>query len=166
VVPGTGAANPANAPGSRQIAGSDPSRGTTGLVQLLQVAGDRNGANNRLLFDVVKGSSGSTPTLTQEAATASNASSTASAGGMNASARAGAGGLAIELDVPGVGTLTQRMGRALEAPGMKQSIRVAGDDQMLQNIATLRLTMAPSTARSLAIDNIVRSLGSTVGLRR
>jgi hypothetical protein len=166
VVPGSGTISPAGAAGSRQIAGSDPSRSTTGLVQLLQLAGDRNAANNRLLFDVVKGSNGSVATLSNDATTASNASSSASASGMNASARAGAGGLTIELDVPGVGTLTQRMGRSLESPGMKQSIRVAGDDQVLQNIAALRLTLAPTTARSLAIDNIVRSLGSTVGLRR
>jgi hypothetical protein len=166
VVPGSGAVTPANTGGARLISGSDPSRSTTGLVQLLQLAGDRNAANNRLLFDVVKGSSGSVANLSEDAATASNASSTASASGMNASARAGAGGLSIELEVPGVGTLTQRMGRSLEAPGMKQSIRVAGDDQVLQNIATLRLTLAPTTARSLAIDNVVRSLGSTVGLRR
>lgn len=150
----------------RAINGSDPSRSAAGLVQLLQLAGDRNAANNRLLFDVVRGSRDAAPLVSEAAAASSNASSSATADGMSASARAGAGGLIVELDVPGLGTLSQRMGRSLEAPGVKQSIRVAGDDQMLQNVAALRLTMTPVTARSMAIDNLARSLSSTIGLRR
>lgn len=150
----------------RAINGTDPSRSAAGLVQLLQLAGDRNAANNRLLFDVVRGTRDAAPLVSEAAAASSNASSSASADGMTASARAGSGGLIVELDVPGLGTLSQRMGRSLEAPGVKQSIRVAGDDQLLQNVAALRLTMTPVTARSMAIDNLARSLNSTIGLRR
>lgn len=166
VLPGSMSRVPTAPASERVINGVDPTRSSAGLVQLLQLAGDRNAANNRLLFDVVKGPTDSTPLLSETASAPSNGSSTATADGMSASAKAGSGGLTVELDVPGLGTMSQRMGRSLEAPGMKQSIRVAGDDQLVQNIASLRLTMTPATARSMAIDNVARSVSSTIGLRR
>jgi hypothetical protein len=54
----------------------------------------------------------------------------------------------------------------IDSPGIKQSIRIASDGQAVQNDASLRLTLAPTTARSMVLDSVMRSISSVIGLKR
>ncbi len=150
--------------GDRRVVGDDPTVRVAGLGQLVQLAGGRNRASNELDIGFVAqagGTSGSTPIG------AADASSLATGrDGSTASASTAGGAFVIDLVVPGTGRVTQRLGAIDEAPGIKQSIRIAGDDQAIRNIATLRLTLAPLGQRAMIDGAVLRALSSMSGLRR
>lgn len=167
VTPGTGSStvppSTSSIDSTRRITGTDPTRQAGGLVQAVQLAGDRNTAFNRLQVDML-GNSQEPPAV----AGASDARiATASLpNGTRASASVAQGGLQVDLRVANVGTASQRVGTDIDSPGIKQSIRIASDGHAVQNDASLRLTLAPTTARSMVLDSVMRSISSVIGLKR
>lgn len=147
----------------RSVVGDDPTVRVSGLGQLVQLAGDRNRARNELDVGFVAqaGSPGPVSVGTTEAS-----SFAAGADGASASARTAGGAFVIDLVVPGIGRVSQRLGAVDEAPGIKQSIRIAGDDQSIRNVATLRLTLAPLGERAMIDSAVLRALSSMSTLRR
>jgi hypothetical protein len=150
--------------GDRSVLGDDPTVRVAGLGQLVQLAGDRNRASNELDVGFMPQGRGATlPTATGPADASSFATG---ADGASASASTAGGAFVIDLVVPGTGRVSQRLGAVDEAPGIKQSIRIAGDDQAIRNIATLRLTIAPLGQRAMIDGAVLRALSSMSGLRR
>jgi len=160
---GTGATAPGATGGDRIVIGLDPTAQVSGLGQLVQLAGDRNRATNQLDVGFGAPTGGVGPVALGSVDASSVAVGT---DGSSASARTAGGAFIIELAVPGVGRVSQRLGAVDEAPGIKQSIRIAGDDQSIRNIATLRLTLAPLGQRAMIDGAVLRALSSMTGLRR
>jgi len=160
---GTTAANAGAANGDRLVIGDDPTARVAGLGQLVQLAGDRNRATNQLDVGFAAPTDGGVSVVLGSVDAASVA---AGGDGATASARTAGGAFIIDLVVPGVGRVSQRLGAVDEAPGIKQSIRIAGDGQSISNIATLRLTLAPLGQRAMLDGAVLRALSSLSGLRR
>lgn len=126
-------------------------RGIEGVSQIIQVAGDGNGAANRAQVNVTTAPIGTLPGNSQ-----TNASWQA-ANGAQASAMIGANGVSLQLTMPGAGTVRQQINAASLA-SIQQNIQFAGDRQQVMNQLQLQLQIRPPSNALLASSGVAQAL--------
>lgn len=125
--------------------------GIEGVSQVIQIAGDGNGAANRAQVNVTTESIGATSGNGQ-----TNASWQA-ANGAQASAAIAANGVSLQLTMPGAGTVRQQI-NAAALGGIQQHIQFAGDRQQVMNQLQLQLQIRPPGNAQLASSGFAQAL--------
>jgi hypothetical protein len=146
----------------RTISGSDPTLRVSGLGQAVQLAGDRNVATNTLDVVMTRADTPAGPALDDSLRSRDSDRS----GNARASASVSDGALRVQLSIAGVGSVSQRLGAAGEAPGVKQSVRIAGDDHVVTNVATIQMTVGQTSAQNAVNHGILHALRAAFGMRR
>jgi|AntDeeMinimDraft_4_1070355.scaffolds.fasta_scaffold03696_3 hypothetical protein len=128
-----------------------------GVVQSIQAGGNFNVAANDLQIDILdaagRGSAGS--------AGASNTQGRLPSGTRMA-VRSGAQGIGVELQVPGMGTVTQAI---VPSRGLRQSIQLTSNLQQVRNLTRLQLYMGERGA-SAGVPGLRDAIKSARHLRR
>lgn len=139
------------------VAGGSGIRNVNGVSQLVQIAGDGNGAVNSTGIDV-----SSTPAINSAAANgAANATYTA-ANGAQASANVGSNGIRLTLSVPGAG-LAQQQVNAAGLGNLQQSIQINANQQQIINQMQLQIQMRPLTGNQLAAQGFSNAINALRG---
>jgi hypothetical protein len=131
-------------------------QGIEGVSQVIQIAGDGNGAVNRAQVNVTTAPIGTTPGNGQ-----TNASWQA-ANGAQASAAIGANGVSLQLTMPGAGTVRQQI-NAASLGSIQQNIQFVGDRQQVMNQLQLQLQIRPPSNALLASSGVAQALNMLRG---
>jgi len=127
-----------------------------GVAQVIQIAGDGNGAANHAHVNVSTAPLGIIPGNGQ-----TNASWQA-ANGAQASAAIAADGVSLQLTMPGAGTVRQQV-NAATLGGIQQNIQFAGDRQQVMNQLQLQLQIRPPSDALLASSGFAQALNMLRG---
>ncbi|NDP59343.1 MAG: hypothetical protein GZ090_08305 [Oxalobacteraceae bacterium] len=143
-------------PGTGLVSSGKGLNSIAGATQLVQVAGDNNGASNLTTIDVSPRAialPGGANTPRAEAIAANGAKVTVDFAN---------NGVALALNVPGAGSAQQRL-NTLNANNILQSIQIAADRQQVMNQLQLQLQVRPQTAAVLAAEGFGQSLNMLRG---
>ena len=126
-------------------------RSTRGIGQVIQVAGDSNGAANHAVIQVVQAPSAFGSANGQASAGANGAD------GVRASVEIGARGVFLDLTLPGAGNASQQVNIA-DSGAIRQHIQIAAHDQQVVNRMQLQLQVQPATRTAIAMHGMGNAL--------
>lgn len=146
--------NASNAAASRRLDISSPKQ-SSGVVQRIHVAGDRNQVDNRIGMDVSIHSSASNTvsegqphvlegeTTNEIVAEGPGSRTVATEDGVVLQTQVDSNSLGISVDIPGQGKVVQRIGGggSTDMKGILQSVQLAGDWQQVSNLLDLQAVL-------------------------
>lgn len=137
-----------NEPSGQVDIGGDPGQETEGVIQSIQVAGSGNGADNRLRINVVRDGGGRASA--RDASGGSNIVARDSAGNTVNISR-DAGNLAIDLEAPGAGRVSQRLAER----GIQQLIQLRGDGHQASSLAQIEVHLQEQSGGANALRDAI-----------
>lgn len=141
---------------SSAVSGGAGLQSVTGASQLIQVAGDGNGAANRATIALA---SAALPAI---GGNGQPSASSMAANGAVARADIGAGGIALRLSVPAAGVARQALDGG-NIGDIHQSIQISADRQQVLNQLQLQIRVKPMDNALRAAQGVIRSLNMLRG---
>lgn len=129
-----------------------------GVVQSIQAGGNFNTAANDLQIDVLDAAG---QNMSGGSASASNAQRRLPSGTRMA-VRSGADGVGVNLQVPGMGNVSQAI---VPSRGLRQSIQLSSDAQQVRNLTRLQLYMG-DRGKTAKVSGLRSAIGAGRNLRR
>ncbi|GAA4021242.1 hypothetical protein [Actimicrobium antarcticum] len=146
----------ASLPGTGLVSGAKGLANVAGAAQLVQIAGDNNGASNLTSIDV-------SPRAILLATGANVPSAEAiAANGAKVKVDVANNAIALGLSVPGAGSAEQRL-NTLGANNILQTIQIAADRQQVVNQLQLQLQVKPLAAAAMATEGVGQALNTLRG---
>lgn len=137
--------------GVRQVQQGQGLQSVNGVAQVIQVAGDGNGAANRAVIHV------SHDPLFAATGNGQMNASYAAANGARANVAFGNNGLSMQISMPDAGSARQMLNLA-GMGNIHQGIQIAADGQQVMNHLQLQVQMQPATAAALTAQGLQNSL--------
>ncbi len=129
-----------------------------GVVQSIQAGGSFNAAANDLQIDILEAAGRDVPAD----GTGANNMQRRLPSGTRMAVRSGARGVGINLQVPGMGSVSQAI---VPSRGLRQSIQLTSDAQQVRNLTRLQLYMGDRGANA-GMPGLRSAVESARGLRR
>jgi hypothetical protein len=139
------------------VYGGSGIRSVNGVSQLVQIAGDGNGAVNSTGIDI-----SSSPAINSGAANGAANTTYTAANGAQASANIDTNGIKLTLSVPGAG-LAQQQVNAAGLGNLQQSIQINANQQQIINQMQLQIQMRPLTGSQLAAQGFSNAINALRG---
>lgn len=137
----------------------------SGVVQSIQVAGDRNAVNNNVQWVVTDRPNDSDRGDLMIAVNVGGSESHVSDDGVITQVSADAEGIGYQVDVPDVGTVTQRISRSeLSGGNILQSTQLNSDLNRVQNQIGLTVQLSPASSSIEGMRSFHQALESIRGL--